>query len=251
MRRARAGRADRGRGRALIATALTAPVWLAQGLHLALTAPRLPEAAGPRAGRIGAGRLRLLIAGDSSAAGVGAHTQAQALSGRLAAALADLEPDWRLVARTGATTAATLARLRALPPAPADVAVLALGVNDVTRAVPLARWLDAQAALIGHLTGDLGARRVVLTGVPPMGAFPALPRPLRGVLGARASRFDAALAELVAQRPEVRHLAFDPALLDPGLMAEDGYHPGPVLYARWADALARAIRADLTPGAPP
>jgi lysophospholipase L1-like esterase len=224
---------------------------LAQGLHLALTATRLPEAEGPRAGRVGAGLLRLLIAGDSSAAGVGASTQDQALSGRLAQALADLEPDWRLVARTGATTAALLAHLRALPSVPTDVAVLALGVNDVTRPVPLARWLDAQAALIGHLTGDLGARRVVLTGVPPMGAFPALPRPLRGVLGARAARFDAALAELAARTPAARHLAFDPALLDPGLMASDGYHPGPVLYARWADALARAIRADFTPGAPP
>ena len=198
---------------------------------------------------MGAGRLRLLILGDSSAAGVGAATQDQALAGRLAAALADLEPDWRLVARTGATTAAALAHLRALPASPTDVAVVALGVNDVTRAVPVARWLAAQAALIGHLTRDLGARRVYLTGVPPMGAFPALPRPLRGVLGARAARLDAALAELVRQTSGTRHLAFDPGLLDPALMAADGYHPGPVLYARWADALARAIRADLSPGA--
>jgi lysophospholipase L1-like esterase len=248
LRRAGAGGT---RGRALIATALTAPVWLAQGLHLALTAPRLPEAAGPRAGQVGAGRLRLLVAGDSSAAGVGAATQDQALAGRLVAELADLEPDWRLEARTGATTAAALTSLRALPPAPTDVAVLALGVNDLTRAVPLRRWLAAQAALIGHLTGALGAHLVVLSGVPPMGAFPALPQPLRGVLGARATRFDAALADLAARAPGARHLPFDPSLLDPGLMAADGYHPGPALYTLWAQAIARTIRAALpAEGAP-
>ncbi len=231
---------------------LTAPVWLAQGLHLALTAPRLPEAAGPRQGRVGAGRLRLLILGDSSAAGVGAATQDQALAGRLAAALADLEPDWRLVARTGATTAAALALLRSRNHTPTDAAVVALGVNDLTRGVALPRWLAAQRALVAHLTGDLGARRVYLTGVPPMGAFPALPQPLRGVLGARAARFDAALAGLVATLPAARHLPFDPGLTDPALMASDGYHPGPALYTLWAEALARAIRADLPPqGAAP
>jgi lysophospholipase L1-like esterase len=228
--------------------ALAAPVWLAQGLHVALTTPRLPEAEGPRAGRVGAGRLGLMIIGDSSAAGVGVAAQDQALAGRLVAALADLEPDWRLVARTGATTAATLARLRALPdPAPAEVAVLALGVNDLTRAVPMARWLDQQRDLADLLTSRFGVRRLYLSGVPPMGMFPALPRPLRGVLGARASRFDAALAGLAAAIPGARHLAFDAAQLHPDMMAADGFHPGAAAYALWAGALARAIRADLAP----
>jgi lysophospholipase L1-like esterase len=237
-----------GRGHALIATVLSAPVWLAQGLHLALTAPRLPEAAGPREGRIGAGRLRLLIVGDSSAAGVGVPTQDQALAGRLAHDLADLEPAWRLIARTGRTTSATLAHLRAHPPGPADHAIVALGVNDLTRGVPLARWLADQAALVALLT-DAGARRVWLSGVPPMGAFPALPRPLRDVLGARATRFDAALADLVARLPAARHLAFAPDLMHPDLMAADGFHPGAPAYALWAAQLARSIRADT--GAPP
>ena len=73
--------------RARLRTLLTAPLWLAQGVHVAITTERLPEAAGPRQGRIGAGRLRLLILGDSSAAGVGVATQDLALAGRLAAAL--------------------------------------------------------------------------------------------------------------------------------------------------------------------
>lgn len=197
---------------------------------------------------VGAGRLRLLILGDSSAAGVGVARQDEALAGRLVQGLTDLEPAWQLIARSGATTAATLARLRATPPGPVDHAVVALGVNDLTRAVPLRRWLADQAALIALLTGA-GARRVWLSGVPPMGAFPALPRPLRDVLGARAARFDAALAELVARTPAARHLAFDRDLLHPGVMAADGFHPGAPAYAYRAAQLARSIRAD--PGAAP
>jgi len=233
--------------RARLRTLLTAPLWLAQGAHVAITTERLPEAAGPRQGRIGAGRLRLLILGDSSAAGVGVATQDLALAGRLAAALADLEPTWTLHARTGATTARTLAALRDLPGAPVDAAVLALGVNDVTRAVPLRRWLDQQRALAAQLRQQFGLRHLYLSGVPPMGAFPALPRPLRDVLGDRARRFDAALQELAAGTPGARHVPFDGALLDPGLMARDGYHPGPAIYAWWADRLADHIRADFVP----
>ncbi|ETX12905.1 hypothetical protein OCH239_15315 [Roseivivax halodurans JCM 10272] len=64
--------------------ALLAPILAVQGRIVRRGAVRLREPDGPRAGRTGAGpSLRLLIAGDSSAAGVGADTQAEALSGRL------------------------------------------------------------------------------------------------------------------------------------------------------------------------
>ena len=50
-----------------------APVLVAQALRTRRRAPVLPEPAGPRQGCVGQGEseLRLLIAGDSSAAGVG------------------------------------------------------------------------------------------------------------------------------------------------------------------------------------
>jgi lysophospholipase L1-like esterase len=227
--------------------ALSAPVWLAQGLHVALTTPRLPEACGLREGRVGAGQLRLLILGDSSAAGVGALTQDQALAGQLVAALAEFQPDWQLIARTGATTASTLAALQTCPVRPVDIAVVALGVNDITRAVPLPRWLALQRDLATLLSARFGARHIYLSGVPPMDRFPVLPRPLRDVLGARAARFDAALADLIPTLPGARHLALDGALLQPGMMAPDGFHPGAEAYALWAGIVARAIRADLAP----
>ena len=66
-----------------------APLLVAQAIGTRRRAPALPEAAGPREGRVGEGAqaLRLLIAGDSSAAGVGVAHQEQALAGHLSRAL--------------------------------------------------------------------------------------------------------------------------------------------------------------------
>src|SRR5439155_419110 len=65
------------------------PLLVAQGRHVRATALKLPEAAGERHGVAGSGRvaLRVLIVGDSSAAGVGVGTQDEAFAGQLAQAL--------------------------------------------------------------------------------------------------------------------------------------------------------------------
>jgi lysophospholipase L1-like esterase len=215
-----------------------------QALRIAVTAPRLPEAAGPRAGRAGAGpALRLFILGDSSAAGVGVAHQDQALAGQLVAALArEFDVLWQLDARSGRTTRA--ARKLALSPR-ADAVVVALGVNDVITPGSVTRWLRDYTALAQGL-GASGAR-LYLTGVPPLGRFPLLPDPLRSLLGARAARFDAALAAVAAQWPNVRHLPVDPGLLDAETMASDGFHPGLRAHALWGAALAETIRGDFQP----
>ena len=62
-----------------------APLLFAQGVYVRRVTPRLPEAPGERSGVSGGGpALKLLILGDSAAAGVGASSQATALAGRLA-----------------------------------------------------------------------------------------------------------------------------------------------------------------------
>jgi len=238
-------------GAALFQVAL-APVLLAQGLWVGARATRLAAPPGPRSGTAGDGPpLRLLILGDSSAAGVGAPDQAQALSGQLVTALSpNFAVTWQLVARSGWRTGQVLTIMRAIPPARYDVAVLALGVNDVTRQVPLGRWLDQQAELAAHLTRARGTRRIFVSGVPPMGLFPALPNPLRSVLGARAERFERALKAACTADPVRRHIAFDPARLRPGMLAEDGFHPSPALYKVWAAELAAAIRQEFTTARP-
>ncbi len=224
------------------------PALLLQAAWVILRAERMPEPPGPRNGRIGTGpELRLLILGDSSAAGVGCPTQAEALSGQLPPRLADtVTVDWRVEAESGATTADTLDRLAGLEGAsgPFDVVVLGLGVNDVTHSVTLKAWLSRQNRLFDMLTERFGARVVYVSGLPPLGLFPALPHPLRWILGQTAIRFDQAIQRVVEERAELRFisLAFE---ANPSLMAYDGFHPLPVIYAEWADRLEAAIRADL------
>ena len=218
------------------------PVLAAQAVSVRRNAQHLPEPTGPREGREGRGpRLRLLIAGDSSAAGVGAGRQQQALSGFLVARLArHYSVEWRLEATTGHTTKDTLQRLERIE-GTFDAAVTALGVNDVTRAVSQQRFTELQTRLLDHLTQNLGIRRVVLTAVPQMNRFPALPQPLAWVLGRQAARLDQALQEVANTFPQARHLRLEfPD--DPALAAPDGYHPSPKAYRLWAEAAADQIR---------
>jgi lysophospholipase L1-like esterase len=217
------------------------PVLAAQGLAVRRKAQLLPEPIGPREGRAGRGpRLRLLIAGDSSAAGVGAGTQDQALSGRLVKHLARHHAvEWRLEATTGHTTRDTLERLQAID-GTFDAVVTALGVNDVTRGVTYARFVERQNQLARILTQRFGARRVVVTAVPQMNRFPSLPHPLAWVLGRQSERLDRGLQQVVAAHPQLRHLSLD-LPDDPALAAPDGYHPSPKTYAIWAESAARLL----------
>jgi lysophospholipase L1-like esterase len=91
--------------------------------------------------------------------------------------------------------------------------------------------------LIVSLRRRAGRIPIVLAGVPPMSRFPALPRPLRDVLGARSAILDAAAARLTLL-PSVVHVPMPAAMLDPATFAEDRFHPGPEGYRRWAEQLA-------------
>ena len=234
-----------------IASVGLAPVFMWQGRGVRRLVPRLPEASGPRSGVQGAGpTLRLLIVGDSAAAGVGAPTQHEALSGRLVDALAsDFHLTWEVIARIGATTAGTARHLARRPPDTCgdfDVAVVSLGLNDVTGRRPLNRWLADVAEVCRLLRERFAVRQILLSGLPPMHLFPALPQPLRWYLGGTARRFDRALAAWVADRPDCEHVSLE--LRDAtGLLATDGLHPGPAAFQQWSDELVPRIRARWAP----
>lgn len=226
------------------------PVLIAQAVALRRRAPTLPEAAGPRAGRLGEGApLRLLIVGDSSAAGVGVATQDEALAGHLTRTLAARSGrciEWRLQARSGTTSAQALALLQEAPPGPYDLAVAVLGVNDVVEQVAPRRAVQQRAALADWLFAEAGVRHVVFAPLPPMHQFPLLPQPLRWFAGAEARAHDAALARWAATRADVHHVPI--ALeLGPQTMAADGFHPGAPVYRACGEALAGFIAERLSP----
>ncbi len=223
-----------------------APLLIAQGLGVRRRAHTLSEPPGQRHGSTGTGpQLRLLIIGDSAAAGVGASHQNTALAGQLVAELSQSHSvTWQLEAATSATTPIAIRHLETIAPFQADVVVSSLGVNDTTRGFSHTTWRTNQSALLDLLTAKFGARHVIASGLPPMGAYPKIPQPLRWVIGQQAARLDAALADLATQYPTLEHLALD-IPFEPRFQATDGYHPSEAAYTLWAKLLAPRIRAAL------
>ena len=218
------------------------PLLLLQGFYVRRVTPRLPEAAGPRNGETGDGpELRLLVLGDSAAAGVGVSNQQQALAGQLVQRLADShQVIWKLWAANGRNSRQCLDLLEHTPAETFDTVVISLGVNDMTGGVSIAAWLKQQQQLAELLCTKFTANRILFTTLPPMHHFPALPQPLRWVLGARAKKFNQALQAFVATRRDCRLLHFD-APMQPDFMAADGFHPSSVTYGLWAEQAAKVI----------
>jgi lysophospholipase L1-like esterase len=235
-----------------LSIALLAPVLVAQGRRVRRTTPRLPEAPGPTTGEIGGGGapVRLLVLGESTAAGVGAANHQEGLAGQVARSLAAATGRpvrWRVLGRNGATAATTRASL--LAPAAdvaADIVVVALGVNDTLRLHAPARWTADLRRLMDGVRARCGPVPVVLAAVPPMGRFPGLPQPLRGVMGLRATVLDRAAARLAGEMEAVHHV---PVPLPPAEVARffcaDRFHPSPHGYAQWGAALGRAAASAL------
>jgi len=233
------------------ARAVLGPLLYAQAGRLRRTLPELPEASGAREGSAGSGRvaLRLLIAGDSSAAGVGAPTQRQALAGHLARELARRVQGrvrWQLVAATGARSEDVLAMLIRGRLHRADVGIVVVGVNDITKEVPLQLALHKRGEIVALMRERAGVGHVLLPALPEMEKFPALPQPLAWYAGRHARRNNAAQNAWAAGQQYASHVVMD-GVLDPALMAADGFHPAPALYARVAGRLAEHIEYEVLP----
>jgi lysophospholipase L1-like esterase len=158
-----------------IAAFSVGPLMYIQGMIVRKYAAELPEAVGPRAGVIGQGKpLRVLVLGDSSAAGVGVQTQDEAIAGQLASQLADkFQVSWKLLAKTGATTKSHTQALLEQVEGKFDAAMICLGVNDVTHGVNLKVWLKQQARLYDILQSHFGVKDIYVSGYSSNQIFPS------------------------------------------------------------------------------
>lgn len=226
-----------------IATVGLGPLLVAQGLYVRRSVVRLDEPPGARSGLGGSGpALRLLIAGDSAAAGVGAATQHEALSGQLVAQLRSrFHVSWKLIAQTGHAVRDVIDQLEAAAPERFDIALVSVGVNDVTGRTSSKTWIRRLKTLIGLLKSKFGVAHVLLSSLPPMHVFPALPQPLRWYLGYRARQLDAMIRAIAEADRQCEYLPID-FPFEPHYMAADGFHPGAPAYSAWARTAAQAIR---------
>lgn len=235
---------------------LFAPLLLFQAKRMFATMPELPEPEGAGDGTRGAGpRLRLLIVGDSSAAGYGAPTREGALQGQVSSRLAETHRvEWTTFARFGSTGEKTLRYLQKQDPVRYDVAVVAVGMNDMIAGEPLRPWLRTQRQLADELRSRFGVSHIVLSGLPPIGGFPALPQPMRWILGRQRDRYDAALQQWADGESALTYVPTgfqedgpfrEGEVTVAEMMAADGFHPGPRVYDEWGRRATEAIRARL------
>jgi lysophospholipase L1-like esterase len=246
---------------------LLLPVLALQGRQVQRDTPRLPEAAiteGTAPGTSpGPGRepVRLLVLGDSMAAGVGVDHNDNALAGTTARALADRTGSpvvWRVAARTGATAGYTADKLAGRAegshdsdgPDGHDAVVVSVGVNDVLRFRSLRAWdqdIRRLAAVIRQTNGDRAT--ILFSGLPPLGLFPALPDPLRTALALRGRLLDHALAALAPELGTVHTpMPLDAMAAEPAaFFARDGFHPSAHGYQALAEAFAPVIAGRISP----
>ncbi len=221
------------------------PIVLPQALRVRQTAPRFDGAAGPNHGQSGSGEARrLLVYGDSIAAGVGATTFPKALAGRLADALAeqlDVCVDWESRGYIGANADRLLKLLDGEHVDGAlDYVVLSVGVNDVTALTPIDGWTRSLETLLDRLYRTCGEPLIALAGIPDMGRFPLLPQPLRSVMGMRSRQLDAAGRQIAETLGHVVHVPVE-FELRPDTFSADGYHPSETSYRAFAATIADAL----------
>jgi lysophospholipase L1-like esterase len=240
-----------------LAKLLLAPVLWAQVKSTRRRAIMLPEPADAREGVCGAGvsELKLLIFGDSSAAGVGVSSQAQALAGTLARELVKQEPHlkvkWKVLAKSGVSSRAALALLDGYEQ-PHDIAVVLVGVNDIVEQIPLPLAIKAREQLVRKLHKQCCVQQVAFIGMPPVHQFPLLNQPLRYLSGTDARRLDRAVihwtqrfahSALAQEGLRVTHIPIK-LTVHAGNMAVDGFHPGPQVYATSAAQIATALLSE-------
>jgi len=184
--------------------------------------------------------LRFLVLGDSLAFGTGAARSDHTLGARLTRALEQAgDPvDLHVVAVPGATSLDLAAQVRRAPGA--DVALLVIGANDLTRQVP-----PAQAATaLGSAVRELRARgtEVLVVPTPDLSSVAWVPAAFRAVVAGicdsvRARQTLAAEAAGAVVAPVAPELSQRFAA-DPSLFSADRFHPSSAGYALVAEALA-------------
>ncbi|RMJ05646.1 GDSL-like Lipase/Acylhydrolase [Marinobacter litoralis] len=225
-----------------LTTALLSPILLYQGKRARRDTPRLPEASGAKSGQYGEGapEFRLLVLGESTAAGVGVATHKEGLASQLAIRLhqrTGKTVGWQTFGVNGIRLGNLLNTLASESLPPANSIVLSMGVNDTTGFTSRARFRQHLQTLRAAIA-PLSPAPITLLSVPPMEKFTALPSPLRHIMGWRARQLDRIYQDLAKRTPnDFRYLNY-PTVEDPSLLASDGYHPSQRGYQFIAEALS-------------
>ena len=228
------------------AAVLVAEVMVARGGVHPAAGPPLPTAA--PAGPPGTPVDTVVWLGDSTGAGIGASGLAGALPEQAAAEIGR-PVRMTVLARSGDRVADVLHhQLPALAVIRPTVVFITVGANDTTHLTSRGAFRRDYERVLAGLPP--GVRRVVILGVPDMGAPPRLAQPLRAVAGWRGRSLDRDVRHLAARTAGAVYVDIagetGPAFrAHPATyFARDRFHPNDAGYALWARAVARTEASD-------
>jgi lysophospholipase L1-like esterase len=187
--------------------------------------------------------LKLLVIGDSSAAGVGVDSIDQSFAFLLPRFLN--ERSGRPVQlRIAGMNSATSAQIRDhvvghVEPRDFDYVALNIGINDAKNFHRGRRFRKDFGTLLYALRARFPSAVIIWSGVLDLATVPALPSPLNRILGIRSRLIDHHGRVLCAERgvlapePEWRPVSSN--------FSSDGFHASEAGYREWADNLATFI----------
>lgn len=207
---------------------------------------RLPPASGPRQqildhqGDASGRPLQLQHWGESTVDGVGVSHTHLGFTAQIATSIQQqLKRSVHYV--ISGQNGLTLKQLVAQLPSTShwDLAIITMGVNDSKGLTSLKQWRKQLEHCI-QLLREQQAGPIFFTQVPPMEQFPALPHPLKYLLGLRSSLLNMVLQQVCDTQQNVFLLQAS-LNIEPDMMAEDGFHPSARGYKNWAEQITPDI----------
>ena len=211
--------------------------------------PRLPDAALPWTGSLpGAELIRLLVLGDSTAAGVGVDSQSEALPGSFAREFGDRfdrGTTWQAIGENGATARDILARfIDEATTERYDVVFLTIGANDALGLRSRRAFARDVREIVQRLRAANPDALLLVSLMPRFDRFRSLKGPLRWSLALHAASLDDAARAAVRGLDGVFALPKPPPYT-PTFWSSDLFHPGPDGYREWAEFVLDSVPLSL------
>ena len=229
----------------IIISWLALPVYVVQGLRVRKRSMRMapPEQLSIVNIKGKGDPIRLLIIGDSSAAGVGVSDFRDSIAGRAPHLLAK-KTGRPITVRTCGNNSATAGELRDqivphLEPEPYDYIIMNIGTNDAKNFHTAQRFKKEFGGLLYALNARFPGAKPIWSGLIDIEHIPLLPSPLNKIIGIRSRVIKKMGNELCYERGALfPQTNWRPVREN---FAEDGFHASSKGYEEWAEELTDYI----------
>ena len=186
---------------------------------------------------------KLLVIGESTAAGVGARTHETALAGQFSRFLSrkiDASVEWQVIGKSGITVAETVRELvPQIPNEKFDYVLVALCGNEVLSLRSPRQFRRDMLQLLEILRAKAPDATFFITNAPAIRLSPVLPHPIKFILGHLSALHDKNIREFTAPMNKILYFP-QPSEVVEDFFA-DGIHPSEKGYALWSERMIETL----------